>query len=111
MISTVDIGWFAAEAFLNPERHLNSTLDIAGDEVTYPQLLRAYKNTFGAEPKKSGLMKVLLMTFMPEIRKMFNWYRESRFKVNIPELKSVHPDLLTIREYFQKEKKHAEIRS
>ncbi len=35
MISTEDIGWFTANAFLNPEQYLNKTLDIAGDEVTY----------------------------------------------------------------------------
>ena len=54
MISTADIGWFAANSFLHPEEYINKTLDIAGDEVTYPQLLDAYKKVFNAEPKKSN---------------------------------------------------------
>ena len=56
MISTADIGWFAANSFLHPEEYINKTLDIAGDEVTYPQLLDAYKKVFNAEPKKPSLL-------------------------------------------------------
>ncbi len=104
MISTDDIGWFAGDAFINPNRYLNETIDIAGDEVTYSRLLEAYKKAFNSEPKKSRLMTFLLMNFMPEIRKMFDWYRESRFKVNIPELRTIHSGMMTIDEYFQKEK-------
>lgn len=59
MISTADIGWFAANAFLHPEQYKNKTLDIAGDEITYPQLLNAYKKVFNAEPKKIELFEIL----------------------------------------------------
>jgi uncharacterized protein YbjT (DUF2867 family) len=104
MISTADIGWFAANAFLHPEQYLNKTLDIAGDEVTYPQLLDAYKKVFNAEPKKSNLMKFMLMNMMPEVKKMMNWYREPRFKADIKYLKTIHPSLTNIEEYFRQVK-------
>jgi len=104
MISTADIGWFAANSFLHPEQYLNKTLDIAGDEVTYPQLLDAYKKVFNAEPKKSNLMKFMLMNMMPEIKKMMNWYREPRFKADIKHLKTIHPELTNIEEYFRQVK-------
>lgn len=104
MISTADIGWFAANAFLHPEQYLNKTLDIAGDEITYPQLLDAYKKVFEAEPKKSNMMKFILMNMMPEIKKMMNWYREPRFKADIKQLKSIHPSLTNIEDYFRQVK-------
>ncbi|AEE51213.1 NmrA/HSCARG family protein [Haliscomenobacter hydrossis] len=102
MISTDDIGWFATNAFLHPEQFLNKAIDIAGDEVTYPQLLAAYKRAFNADPKKSAILKFLLMNMIPEIRKMFNWYREPRFKADIAHLKSLHPQLSSIEDYFRK---------
>lgn len=101
MISTADIGWFAANSFLHPEDYLNKILDIAGDEVTYPQLLDAYKKVFNAEPKKSNLMKFMLMNMMPEIKKMMNWYREPRFKADIKHLRTIHPSLTRIEDYFR----------
>jgi len=101
MISTDDIGWFAANAFLHPDQYLHKTLDIAGDEVTYSQLYAAYKKVFNAEPKKSTFMKIILMNMMPEVNKMFFWYREPRFKANINQLRTVYPGLKTIEDYFR----------
>lgn len=104
MISTEDIGWFAANAFLHPEQYLNKTIDIAGDEVTYAQLHAAYKKVFQAEPEKSAFMKSLLMIMMPEIKKMFLWYREPVFKADIKHLRTVYPGLKTVEDYFQQVK-------
>ena len=101
MISTADIGWFAANSFIHPEQYLNKIFDIAGDEVTYPQLLAAYKKVYNADPKKSNLMKFMLMNMMPEIKKMMNWYREPRFKADIKHLRTIHPTLTRIEDYFR----------
>lgn len=101
MITSEDIGCFAAKSFLDPKQYLNKTIDVAGDEVTYPQLLAAYKKVFKAEPERSAILKFLLMNMMPEIRKMFNWYREPRFKADIAYLKTLHPQLSSIEDYFQ----------
>ena len=101
MIACEDIGWFAAYALLNPGEWMGKTLDIAGDNLTYPQLQEAYTRVFGHSPKKSALAKLLIPLFMPEIRKMFNWYRESRFHADIAHLRTIHPGLLCIEDYFQ----------
>lgn len=101
MISTEDIGWFSANAFLHPEQYLNKTLDIAGDEVTYSQLHSAYKKVFNAEPEKSDFMKFMLMNMMPEIKKMFVWYRNPVFKADIKQLRTVYPQLKTVEDYFR----------
>jgi uncharacterized protein YbjT (DUF2867 family) len=100
MISTDDIGWFASNSFLNPEQFLNKTLDIAGDEVTYPKLLAAYKSVFNAEPKESNMAKFFLLNLMPEIKKMFVWYRNPVFKSDINYFKTLYPKLKSIEDYF-----------
>lgn len=101
MISTEDIGWFAANAFIHPEQYINKTIDIAGDEVTYSQLHASYKKVFNAEPKKSAFMKFMLMNMMPEIKKMFLWYRDPVFKADINHLRTVYPELKTVEDYFR----------
>lgn len=101
MIATDDIGWFAANSFLHPDQYLNKTLDIAGDEVTYSRAYAAYKNVFNAEPKKSSFMKFIMMNLMPEVKKMFNWYRDPVFKADINNLRSIHTRLKTIEDYFR----------
>lgn len=100
MIATEDIGWFAANAFLHPNQYLNKTLDIAGDEITYSQLYAAYKKVFNAEPEKSAFMKFMLMNMMPEIKKMFVWYRDPVFKADINQLRTIYPGLKSIEDYF-----------
>ncbi len=49
-------------------------------------------------------MKFLLMSLMPEIRKMFAWYREPVFKADIEHLKTIHPGLQTVEDYFRQVK-------
>ncbi len=101
MIATEDIGWFAANSFLHADQYLNKTLEIAGDEVTYSQAYTAYKKVFNAEPKKSSFMKFIMMILMPEVKKMFNWYRDPVFKADINTLRTIHPGLKTIEDYFR----------
>ena len=43
----------------------------------------------------------MLMNMMPEIKKMMNWYREPRFKADINSLKTIHPSLTKIEDYFR----------
>lgn len=105
MISTEDIGWFAANALVHPEEYLNKTFDIAGDEVTYSELHAAYRKVFNEDPKKSAFMKFMLMNMMPEIKKMFLWYRDPVFKADIKYLRTVYPELKTVEDYFRQIKK------
>lgn len=54
--------------------------------------------------KKSNFLKFLGMNIEPELKKMFHWYREPRFKADIKHLKTIHPSLTNIEEYFQQVK-------
>lgn len=104
LIATDDIGWFAANALLKPEGHENVTIDIAGDELTYNQILEAYKKTFGVVPKKSAVMKFIITLIIPEIKTMFKWLRNPVFMADIKQLRKIHPGLLSIESYFQQVK-------
>lgn len=101
MIACEDIGWFVAKALLNPGEWIGKTLDIAGDNVTYTQMLAAYQKSFGTTPLRSPLSKFLIPLLLPEIRKMFNWYREPRFHADIESLQKIHPGLMSLEDFFK----------
>lgn len=100
MISTDDIGWFAAHAFQHPDKFVNTTLDIAGDEVTYKQVLDAYVRVFNAEPRKSEFFRFIAMNFFKDIKRMFNWYKNPVFQTNINNLKLLNPSLKSVEDHF-----------
>lgn len=104
MISCEDIGWFAAHAFTHPEEWKNRTIDIAGDEVTYSKAMKTFEKIMGNKPKHSYFMLKMACWMMTEIRKMFEWYREPRFHAKITELRKIHPELMTLEEYFNRVK-------
>jgi len=100
MISCHDIGWFATNAFLYPGEWKNRTLDIAGAELSYTAAQESYKHVMGRAPKKAALISRIVMLAMPEIKKMFNWYREPRFKADLTSLKMIHPGLQSFEDYL-----------
>lgn len=111
MIACEDIGWFAANAFLNPKEWIGKTIDIAGDNVTYPEALAAYEKIFGITPKHSKLFAVIVRLLLSDVRKMFEWYREPCFNADIDHLKKIHPGLLRLEDYFRQinsQQKHSQ---
>lgn len=101
MISTEDVGWFAANALRHPDQWIGRTIDIAGDEVTYPQLLETYIRVMGDKPRQSSYAARMIPLLMPDIGKMFDWYREPRFRADIPGLRTIHPGLQSTEDFFK----------
>jgi uncharacterized protein YbjT (DUF2867 family) len=46
-ISTADIGWFAADAFANPDKYKNLAFDLMGDAMTYSEFESRFKAKTG----------------------------------------------------------------
>ncbi|KAK7967380.1 transposable element tc1 transposase [Apiospora aurea] len=47
LVATQDIGWFAAQSFLNPEEHRNIAVTLVGDELTQPEADAIFKKVMG----------------------------------------------------------------
>ncbi len=66
-IAASDIGWFGAQAFSHPEdeTYRNKGLSLAGDELTYPQWQKIYKEHTGKNvPTTYGLVGRMLLFMM-----------------------------------------------
>src|SRR5262249_40711325 len=78
MIAVQDIGKWVAHVFLHPEIYLSKAIEIAGDEVTYAQMISAYQRVYGKRPKSIRLPAFLFS--QGDSGKMFTWLSKSGYQ-------------------------------
>lgn len=101
-VATSDVGVFAKLAFQSPEKYNHRAIGLAGDELTQPQLSQAFRNTTG-QPMEGTFwfLGSFLKYMVTELGTMINWFGSDGYKANIPELKKMHPGLLSMEEWIK----------
>ena len=95
-IATSDIGFFAAQAFIQPQspEYKDKAITLAGDELTFGQVNQVFKEKFGYEvPTTFEFLATFIKWMVSELNIMFRWFDEEGFSVDIPKLKRMHPGL------------------
>lgn len=98
MIAADDIGAFAALAFGNPGDYIGRAIELAGDELTEPQMAATMAEVIGrpvelvpeAEPPAYEDMTI-----------MVTWFNEKGYEASIPALRQAHPGLMTFETWLQ----------
>lgn len=104
LVATSDIGFFAAEGFLNPEKYAGKGLSLAGDELTYDQFAKIFQQKTGQSiPTTYGFLASIVMASMKDFGYMFKWFHDEGYKADIPELKRMNPDLKDFGTWLEKE--------
>ncbi len=70
MIACSDIGWFVAQSFVNyqDEVYRNTSLSLAGDELTWDQMDKVFREVTGqGHPQTWGILVRLLLTLSKEM--------------------------------------------
>lgn len=94
LISTSDIGFFAADAFTHPETSQGRALSLAGDELTFAQMADIFERSTGKKvPTTFRLPVWLMMAAVKELGVMFKWFYEEGYGADVAELKRIHPEL------------------
>ena len=104
LISTKDIGIFAARAILESSSPIfhNRAISLAGDELTYSQAADLFKDEHHkAMPKAPAVVGTLVQWQTPELKSMFKWFKEVGFKANISECRRIHPEILDFRAWLK----------
>jgi uncharacterized protein YbjT (DUF2867 family) len=99
MIAVRDIGVFARLAFADPDRFLGRELEIAGDELTVPEIATTFHEVLGRRPRYPLIPRWLIRRMGAEA-KMMIWFGESGYAADIPALRELHPGLLTFRQWL-----------
>lgn len=87
MIAVKDIGEFGAAAFLSPTRFLGQAIDLAGDELTIPQVAAHLSRTRGRQIQFRQIPDDQVEKLMgQDLALMFRWFQEVGYSVDIPAL-------------------------
>ena len=97
IIAAEDIGVFAALAFANPDDFVGKTLEIAGDELTEPQIAETFTKVIG-RPVTLGKGE----STDEEENAMKRFFNGTGYTADIPALRKLHPGLLTLEQYLRK---------
>ena len=93
LVDTADVGWFAAEAFDKPQDWIGREIEIAGDEMTWPEKVRTLRR-FGQRPALPRPLPGPLVARMPEdFTLMVKWIGQKGFQADIRALRAMHSGL------------------
>lgn len=103
MIAVEDIGKWVAHAFAHPETFIGEVEEIAGDELTRPAIVAAFK--------RHGLSAVLpiplpRLAFRPlpyDVRKMMEWFGTDGYTADIAALRARQPGLKTFDQWLSEQ--------
>ncbi|GKZ20835.1 hypothetical protein AbraIFM66951_004102 [Aspergillus brasiliensis] len=104
LVATSDIGYFGAEAFLNPDKYKGKSLSLAGDELTFEGMRLIFEQRTG-QPLPTTFRPVcsLFMAMMKDMGYMFQWFRNGGYKADIPNLRAIHPEMMDFATWLKKE--------
>lgn len=109
LIATRDIGYFAAEAFLNPESHKGKGISLAGDELTYGQMAETFqRKTEQTLPTTYQTVCYILLYMMKDMGKMFQWFHDEGYGAKIADLRKTHPGLKDFGTWLESESQFME---
>jgi uncharacterized protein YbjT (DUF2867 family) len=102
-IAPSDIGFFAAKAFEEPEEWNHKAIGLAGDELDFSGLSKAFENKTGAPIGTTfGFLGTALKWGAPEMNVMLNWFASDGYRADIPKLRSMHLAMMDVEKWLEK---------
>ncbi|MCJ1366887.1 hypothetical protein MMC16_006018 [Acarospora aff. strigata] len=105
LISTADIGYVAAQAFIHADEptYKNAAIGLAGDELTFAEAGDVFKKVVGKPmPSTFGFLGQGLMWAMKDLGIMFRWFETAGFRADIGMVKGLHPKIMNFAEWLGK---------
>lgn len=104
LVATQDIGYFAAQAFLNPKssQYQNKAISLAGDSLNFSQANAIFQKQTGKPmPVTFAVLARTALWAMKDLGMMFKWFDKEGFGADIPALKQKHPGLMDFETWLQ----------
>lgn len=94
LVATSDIGYFGAEAFLNPDKYQGRGISLAGDELSFDQMEQTFSRRMGQNlPMTFRPVCSLLMAAMKDMGYMFKWFHDEGYGADIQKLREINPEM------------------
>lgn len=106
MVSTRDIGWFAAQAFMRPDEHANVALTLVGDELTQPEADVAFRQAVGTPMPLAPCPVASAVKFFLKgtVGDMFRWFEHEGYGGDVAECRRVYPKIKNFKTWIQENK-------
>ncbi len=96
MAAVQDLAEFVAAAFLRPEEFIGRTIELAGDELTMPEMADDLSRAMGRPIAFRQLPdNEAEKTYGPDMAVMFRWFNDVGYAVDIPALRQRYGITLT----------------
>ena len=105
-VATSDIGFFAGQAFLQPEspEYKNKAISLAGDDLTFGQVNQVFRERLGYEvPTTFEFVARFIKWMVSDLNMMFRWFDEEGMVVDIPKLRRMNPGLKDLGTWLETE--------
>ena len=97
MVALRDIGEFGAAAFMRPNDFLGQAIDLAGDELTMPEVAAHLSKVPGRSIQFRGLpLEQAEAAMGHDLATMFRWFNEVGYQINVAALKQTFGIPLTM---------------
>ncbi len=106
LISTRDVGWFAAEALMaSPAEYENRAISIAGDVLDFDEANHIYRRVLGRDmPTTLGPVVKPLRWAMSDLDLMFKWLKENQCGADVGECRRRHEGLQDFEAWLRENK-------
>ncbi|HJP74445.1 MAG TPA: NmrA/HSCARG family protein [Pseudonocardiaceae bacterium] len=98
LIAIADIGRWAAHMFTHPAEYLGAAVEIAGDAVTFEQMIESYQQVYGRTPRSMSLPASWLLR--GDAGRMFTWISKEGYRADLARNRAAIPDLLTFQRFL-----------
>ncbi len=102
MIAVADIGAFAAMAFHDPDQYLDQAIELAGDELTMPQVAEKLEKALGNAVTYEQSPPAEIRKSSADMATMFEWFNRYGYGANIQALREKYPSLMSFDDWLEK---------
>ncbi|HUI93569.1 MAG TPA: NmrA/HSCARG family protein [Chitinivibrionales bacterium] len=96
MIAVSDIAEFVSLAFESPSDYAGKAVDLAGDELTGPEIARRFGEALGIGVAYVQMPLERLRGVSEDLAIMTEWFNKTGYRADIPSLRKIHPGLKTL---------------
>lgn len=105
-VATADIGWFAANSFLHPDKHAKAAITIVGDELTQPEADAIFRKVIG-KPMPIGpcvIANTVKFVLRDTAGDMFRWFEDSGYGGDVEACRGTYPYLKNFEAWIEENK-------
>lgn len=103
-ISVEDIGAFAAMASQNPGKWAGRTIELAGEELSMPRMVETLSRVLARNVRYVQVpWEQFRQSAGEEMTKMYRWFNDVGYHVDIPNLRREYPNLATLEQVLRRQ--------